>query len=488
MHRILKVISIVLVALLLSQFVLAQSYPDDIYCIESDSVVQQKEIYFTSINEQGFELEYIVYTDTTAFLTSHDIDGINYPNITNDTLVVPEYAYRGDSAFKVVGLDCYAINGVFSGLNQLTTVYLPKTIHQVEEEPNYSGQTEFYLENGINAHFCSLPALQNIYVDADNPYYCDVDGILFSKNKKRIVAYPPGRTETFYAIPEGVITIGPNAFAGCSNIKKIDFPSSLKKICGYAFQKPFQIDEFILKDSVEYIGYCALTFRYSNQKIVIGSKQLKYINGSGINSEQLFLYSTNPPTVKASFIYANKMDLFVPRKSIQLYREHEVWGQFAHIYPIEPPVVAGVNEVEVSWVQNFSATGYQWILYTDPEHTQMYITINFDNQGQFTGIVLPSLAPMRRAEGDTEQHADYYSFTINGLQANTSYYYEQNALRDEEIISSTSGEFTTLQDVMSDIQTPLNSLSDDGKFFQDGQLIIRHCGRSYNILGAEVKY
>ena len=79
------------------------------------------------------------------------------------------------------------------------------------------------------------PSLKTISVDERNPYFCDVDGVLFNKNKTKLIAYPQGREEDSYAIPEGVTEIGKEAFKDCRNLKHIALPNTLVEIQASAF-------------------------------------------------------------------------------------------------------------------------------------------------------------------------------------------------------------------------------------------------------------
>lgn len=41
-----------------------------------------------------------------------------------------------------------------------------------------------------SSSFYTCRALENIYVDKDNPYYCDIDGVLYSKDVTELICYP----------------------------------------------------------------------------------------------------------------------------------------------------------------------------------------------------------------------------------------------------------------------------------------------------------
>jgi hypothetical protein len=75
--------------------------------------------------------------------------------------------------------------------------------------------------------------LQRFTVDKQNPHFCDIDGVLFSKDRKRLIAYPGGRYGT-YAVPESVQELGDYCFYSVMYVKKnlnviIPNESSIKK-------------------------------------------------------------------------------------------------------------------------------------------------------------------------------------------------------------------------------------------------------------------
>ena len=112
--------------------------------------------------------------------------------------------------------------------------------------------------------FYSCWALQRIEVDENNPNYCDVDGVLYSKDMKTIVCYPPNHdqylrtkfgyetelyradaTEEYirdiqtYVVPSTVETIGELAFA-YANLRNVYLPEGLKRIETLGFFKLHQ--------------------------------------------------------------------------------------------------------------------------------------------------------------------------------------------------------------------------------------------------------
>ncbi len=71
--------------------------------------------------------------------------------------------------------------------------------------------------------FSALANCQNlcaITVESGNKNFYSENGVLFDKNNN-IFAYPAGKTDTNYALPDSVYSIGLRAFMGCKNLQQI---------------------------------------------------------------------------------------------------------------------------------------------------------------------------------------------------------------------------------------------------------------------------
>ena len=78
-------------------------------------------------------------------------------------------------------------------------------------------------------------ALENIFVDENNPVYKSIDGNLYSKDGKKIIRYAKAKKNTSFDIPNGVVEIGDFAFFGSKNLASVTIPESITKIGEWAF-------------------------------------------------------------------------------------------------------------------------------------------------------------------------------------------------------------------------------------------------------------
>ena len=100
----------------------------------------------------------------------------------------------------------------FSGCSGLTTVTIPGSVEIV----------------GVRA-FSGCSGLTSIEVDALNPNYSSLDGVLFDKDRTRLIHYPEGKAGDYF-IPGSVTEIGDYAFSGCSGLTTVTIPGSVTKI------------------------------------------------------------------------------------------------------------------------------------------------------------------------------------------------------------------------------------------------------------------
>ena len=130
---------------------------------------------------------------------------------------------------------------VFSDCTALTSVYLPKSV------------TELNL--GV---FDGCVNIAEVKVSADNEYYKDEDGVVFTKDGTELMFFPKGKTgdeNGKYAIPAGVEKISEGAFKGMYYVKEIVVSNTVTDIGNYAF-----------KDS---IALATLTFEGGNDTALL---------------------------------------------------------------------------------------------------------------------------------------------------------------------------------------------------------------------------
>ena len=112
--------------------------------------------------------------------------------------------------------------------------------------------------------------LEEILIGEENENYKTVDGVLYTKDGKKLIQYPGGKGES-YTVEEGTETIGYGAFAQSIGdfvfdksgaLRHVTFPGTLKKIENAAFFGCEELESIELPDSLEEIGAAAFGKMY----------------------------------------------------------------------------------------------------------------------------------------------------------------------------------------------------------------------------------
>ncbi len=95
--------------------------------------------------------------------------------------------------------------------------------------------------------------LERFIVDEANPYFCSVDGVIYTKDMKTLVYCPPTITGEF-KVADGVETIREKAFYKCSKLEKITLSGTVKDVQEKAFFRCSSLVEVNFSQCLEAIG------------------------------------------------------------------------------------------------------------------------------------------------------------------------------------------------------------------------------------------
>ena len=101
--------------------------------------------------------------------------------------------------------------------------------------------------------FFNCTNLTEITVDAPNPTYSSVNGILFNKNQDKLLVYPAGRSGISYTIPDSVIRVEVFAFF-CCGLSDIEIGRHVTDIGAGAFEACGNLSTVTIPDRVANIG------------------------------------------------------------------------------------------------------------------------------------------------------------------------------------------------------------------------------------------
>ena len=199
--------------------------------IDYTNTMTQQQYYtfkITPITETTCELKGFIefgeeYDENNFLAAMPSYIGDDYHYTPNELII--DSAILNGVEYDIISIDATS----FSHCSSLETIIISNKVKSIK----------------WNMYKCS--SLKNIIVEKDNPYYYDIDGVLFQK--KTLIAFPQGRIGT-YKIPNGIKKIGSHAFKSC-RISKVIFPHSLQEIGQNAFYECNNIKEFILPPAIK---------------------------------------------------------------------------------------------------------------------------------------------------------------------------------------------------------------------------------------------
>jgi hypothetical protein len=153
--------------------------------------------------------------------------------------------------------------------------------------------------------------ITHIKIDEENPHFCVLNGILFNKDKTKIIAVPQNENKLF-VIPEGVQIIEDFVFEGFEKLEQIDFPDSLQIIGHRAFEGCIALKKLSFSKAL-----ISIDFRAFDK-----CENLEVIKIEAENPPKI----TNAPASCWKFIGDSKrISLQVPKNSLKRYKKAFGW-------------------------------------------------------------------------------------------------------------------------------------------------------------------
>lgn len=165
-------------------------------------------------------------------------------------------------------------SSAFDTTNGLKSITIPSTVTSLSDNAFWgcSALNSIYIPSSVvsigTAVFSTSSCL--ITVDAANPNYSSINGVLFNKYQTTLIQCPITISGA-YTIPSTVTTIGQEAFNSCSSISSITIPSSVNTINDYAFNWCNNLLTVNLPSTLTKIGNYAFYYCEKLQSINIPS-------------------------------------------------------------------------------------------------------------------------------------------------------------------------------------------------------------------------
>lgn len=229
----------------------------------------------------------------------------------------------------------------------------------------------------ISINITNIPKLERILVDEDNSFYSSVDGILYNKEKTKLIAYPLGKNKDV-VIPEGTRIIGNRAFNN-AGITSVVFPEGLVKIDSNAFSENL-ITEINLPASFCYLHEQAfLNTPLEKVQVAEENQYLCSIDGVVYNKDKSLLFYY-PEEKKAKRLEFPESLTYLDCSKIKQFDKSEVLVIPNALKNISATANNQLQKIEISETQPYMKM-YDGVLYNkDYKRILVYPNMNADTE------------------------------------------------------------------------------------------------------------
>ena len=185
---------------------------------------------------------------------------------------------RGGGLTAYASSDFTVENGVLTKYTgDDATVTIPSTVTRIKSTAFQTSHnmTKIVIPTSVttidNTAFDSCAKLKE-FSAAGNSNFCTTEGgVLFTRDLKKIVKYPPARTNTSFKIPSSVTTIGNSSFYNAENLTSVTVQSGVTTIEKWGFCSMDNLQTITLPDTLKTIGVYAFASDKSLASISIPS-------------------------------------------------------------------------------------------------------------------------------------------------------------------------------------------------------------------------
>ncbi len=401
----------------------------------------------------------------------------------------------------------------FSLNRKLTSIFIPSNITMIDK-----------LAFGPNTK------VETIIVDTNNPIYHSAGNCLIETASKTLIV---GCKNSTIPTDGSVTAIGYGAFQLCTSLTSIIIPECINTIGSYAFymcsgltsitclaqippviegELPFydvdpSISVYVPKLSIESYQTTPHWNHFTNIQAIptIKSLELRVDKIALYPNEKYFLNTVVAPAEadKNTLIWTSSdMDIatvdstgFVTAHAVgtatitvatpdnALTANCEVIVLAESQAPSDDVVVDPDTEsVDISWTPVEGAAYYVFVVYADENQVTKICTLTFNAWGHLTNIHFQPKKPVAMPEDNP------FNFTVTGLEENTTYGYSMSSYDETEtVIASKVGQFTTMANVATGVETPLASPDEVSKVLENGTIYILRGGEKYTVDGRKVE-
>ncbi len=198
--------------------------------------------------------------DPAAFYLCRSLEEIEF---SDGLKSVCEFAFLGCTALREIEFpdsletvgrlafaECYSLESIDfgNGITDIEGFVKPATESYVDIYEAISKYDSFN-SSGHYSSFFGCYSLKEIKFGSENESYRATDGVIYSKDGKRLVYYCPGKEETEFIVPDSVEIIERAAFSDCDNLERVVIGDNVVNIGRDAFTESDFLNEVVFVDS-----------------------------------------------------------------------------------------------------------------------------------------------------------------------------------------------------------------------------------------------
>lgn len=266
--------------------------------------------------------------------------GFNTITIPNSVTKIGRSAFYQCKSLKTISLSSSLTTieaSAFFECTKLVSIFIPKSVISI-------GMHAFTICSG------------KINVDEGNLNYSSLDGVLFNKNKTKLIKCPTSISGD-YIIPNTVdsieinaffhcslltsvsntgslTTIGGGAFGSCSSLTSVSIPNTVKNIDVNCFEFCSNLASITIPNSITSIASSTF-YKCTSLKSITIPNSVTSIGNSAFygcsNLKTIYSYNPIPPITDLLSNIASTCTLYVPYGSKALYESATNWKEFVNI-------------------------------------------------------------------------------------------------------------------------------------------------------------
>lgn len=185
-----------------------------------------------------------VYTSRDGVLYTKDLDAlVMYP------------PYREEKQYAVLPGTRVIRSGAFYCAWSLEEIIMPEGVKALEGSPFASSRCLVSITLPSTARdigeyaFWDIPSLLHVDISKDNVWYESIEGVLFLRKRRALVAYPKGRQGS-YSIPSETEAISRKAFVECKGLTNLTIPEGITELSDYMLEGCTALESITLPETL----------------------------------------------------------------------------------------------------------------------------------------------------------------------------------------------------------------------------------------------